>query len=84
MLNMEEEIKRIIHQAIELPEGDKVFMLELLEHNEWGVALEHFCASVVEERIQLTKELYKRIEVVSKEMDIWDDIREELKDCSLS
>ncbi|WP_424769362.1 MafI family immunity protein [Paenibacillus sp. sgz302251] len=82
MMNVEEEIKQIIDQVIELPRRDRTFILELLEHREWGVALEHFCAAVTQERIQITNELYKHIEVVSREMDMWDDIREELKDCS--
>lgn len=53
---------------------------EYLEHREWGVALEHLCATIREENILISENVVHLIKNISQQMDIWDEINEEIKD----
>jgi hypothetical protein len=74
------KIKNIVQQVDGLPKNDRVSVLEYLEHREWGVALEHFCAAVYEEKIHLDESVLLQIKDVSIKMGIWKEIREQLID----
>ncbi|MGE8034836.1 MafI family immunity protein [Lysinibacillus sp. NPDC093692] len=63
-----------------LPQKDRITVLEYLEHREWGVALEHLCATICEENILISENVVHLIKDTSQQMDIWDEIKEEIKD----
>jgi hypothetical protein len=62
------KIKDIVQQVDGLPKNDQVIVLEYLEHSEWGVALEHLCAAVFEEKIHLKESVLQQIKEVSIQM----------------
>jgi uncharacterized protein YfaA (DUF2138 family) len=74
------KIKDIVQQVDGLPKNDQVIVLEYLEHREWGVALEHLCAAIYEEKIHLKESVLQQIKDVSIQMGIWKEIREQLID----
>ncbi|MCM3629482.1 MafI family immunity protein [Paenibacillus glycanilyticus] len=82
-MNIEKELTQILEQ-FKLPQDDKTFITELIEHREWGVALEYLCAAIVQEKIIISKELYKQIASTAKKMDMWIEIQEELKHCTVN
>ncbi|MGE7998411.1 MafI family immunity protein [Lysinibacillus sp. NPDC093190] len=63
-----------------LPQKDRITVLEYLEHREWGVALEHLCATICEENILISENVVHLIKDISQQMDIWDEIKEQIKD----
>jgi len=79
-MNVEMKIKSIVEQIVGLPKGDRISILEFLEHNEWGVALEHLCATLCEENIQISEPIFEQIKGVSIYMEIWEDIRDQIID----
>ena len=80
-MNLENNIRAIMEQMKNLPQIDRDHIIEYLDHNEWGIAVEHLCSSIREEKILLSESLYEKIRQVSEQMEIWNDIREEIKDC---
>jgi hypothetical protein len=60
---MEISIKMIaiIKSLNDIPTKDKEFLFELLEHDEWGVALETLCAIVNEEGISISQDVYRKM-----------------------
>ncbi|WHY03236.1 MafI family immunity protein [Neobacillus sp. DY30] len=79
-MNFEWKIKAIVQQVDGLPKKDCVNVLEYLEHSEWGVALEHLCATIYEENIYIPVSVLEQIKEVSIQMGIWKEIREQLND----
>lgn len=79
-MNIEMKIKTLLEQLDALPKKDKIAVLEYLEHSEWGVALEHLCATISEENIPIPGNVVDLIKDVSQQMDIWGEIKEQLKD----
>ncbi|MFD0680352.1 MULTISPECIES: MafI family immunity protein [unclassified Paenibacillus] len=44
--------------------------LELLEHNEWGIALENLCATIFEENLPISVFIYTEIKCVGEVMEM--------------
>lgn len=44
------------------------------------MALEHLCATIREENILISKNVVHLIKDISQQMDIWDEVKEEIKD----
>ncbi|SKB75179.1 hypothetical protein SAMN06295926_10767 [Lysinibacillus sp. AC-3] len=44
------------------------------------MALEHLCATICEENILISENVVHLIKDTSQQMDIWDEIKEEIKD----
>jgi hypothetical protein len=76
------KLKSIVKALEGLPQKDRVTVLELLDHREWGVALEHLCATICEENVPISDSILQQIKEVSQQMDIWNEIREQIKECT--
>jgi len=79
-MNVETEIKAIVEHIDGLPKKDRIIVLDYLEHREWGIALEHLCATISEENIQISEPIFHLIKDVSTHMKIWEGIRDEIID----
>jgi hypothetical protein len=62
---------------IPLEDGEKV--CEYLEHDEWGVALEHFSATLLDERIEITEVIYTQIKQLGEYMELEEQTWKSLK-----
>lgn len=73
----------ILNGIEQLPQKDKIDVEEFIEHDEWGIALETICSVILEEKILIHKQIYKRIIDVGDEMEmdssLWKDISKMLK-----
>lgn len=79
-MNIEKEIRNVTAEITELPQADIATVTELLEHNEWGVALEHLCATIIEEGILIPETMFDLIKKLGEEMELksmnwWEDYR---------
>ncbi|MFC4776216.1 MafI family immunity protein [Paenibacillus sp. GCM10023252] len=61
-MDITKEILEIVNMTTELPQEDFDFILELLEHDEWGVAFETLCAAILEEGLPIAQETYTKLE----------------------
>ncbi|WP_336770990.1 MafI family immunity protein [Paenibacillus sp. MMO-58] len=78
-MSMVIQISNILEQ-ITIPDKDRDEILEYLDHNEWGIALEHLCATIIEEDILITESLFDLIKKIGEEMKLdtmtwWEDSR---------
>jgi len=82
-----EKIHTIIMQLIsflkgKLPEQDIVNALEMLEHNEFGVAFEILCTQTYEYDVKVDKQFYVKVEeagmMMKIEKDKWGFIEEQI------
>ncbi|MBP0724075.1 MafI family immunity protein [Bacillus sp. RG28] len=77
--NLNLRITKIIENINGLPKGDKQELTEFLEHDEWGIALEHLCATVLEEEINISSELFYEIREVGEKIEIdcasWEELK---------
>ncbi len=78
-MNIGKEIYNIIKNINNLPKNDYDSIVELLEHDEWGVALENLCAALHEENINISKSIYIKIITLGQMMnmspDTWNDLQ---------
>ncbi|MFB7141977.1 MafI family immunity protein [Gottfriedia sp. NPDC056225] len=77
-MNVEVKIKSIVEHIAVLPNRDRFIVLEYLEYNEWGVALEHLCTILNEEDIQISQDVFQLIKDVSLQMGLWEEIRNQI------
>ena len=65
--------------SFQLPEADKAFVEEMLEHNEFGVAFDALIDAIREDRIALTEADLNSIEAIGREMNVdpkrWEQLR---------
>ncbi|WP_088011912.1 MafI family immunity protein [Gottfriedia acidiceleris] len=59
---------------------EMLIVLEYLEYNEWGVALEHICTMLNEEDIQISQTIFQQIKDVSLQMGLWEENRNQIID----
>jgi hypothetical protein len=76
---MSEKVLAILKQ-INIPDKDSDTVLEYLEHDEWGIAIEHLCATIIEEGILISESLFDLIKNIGEEMELdsmnwWEDFR---------
>lgn len=79
-MNVEMKIKSIVEHISGLPKRDLLIVLEYLEYNEWGLALDHLCYTLDEEDIQISEPIFQQIKDVSIQMGIWENIRDQIID----
>ncbi|GGI17875.1 MafI family immunity protein [Gottfriedia solisilvae] len=60
-MNLNSQIKNIVDGMSVLSKNDIQAINELLVHDEWGVALEHLCASIIEDNINISNEQFIEI-----------------------
>lgn len=78
-LDLIRQIKNIIEGMGELSKNDIQAINELLMHDEWGVALEHLCASIMEDKINISNEQFIEIGNIGEAMEMEGSLWEELK-----
>jgi len=73
----------ILNKIEGFPQKDKKNVDDLIEHNEWGVALEIICSVILQEKIMVSKRVYDEIINVGNEMKmepcLWKGISNLLK-----
>jgi hypothetical protein len=69
-MEIENKIRLALDSVESLLIRDREFILELLDHNEWGVALEILCAVIFEDKLKISQEIYSLIEGVGIEMEM--------------
>ncbi|HZG79401.1 MAG TPA: MafI family immunity protein [Brevibacillus sp.] len=78
-MQMGQRILKIIDLISDLPESDRNSLNELLEHDEWGVALETLCGALYEEEINITKTIFEEIKAAGVEMELESSLWESLE-----
>jgi hypothetical protein len=76
------DVKRAIEPEltlVKIPLRDNEKVHEYLEYDEWGIALEHFSATVVDESIGITELVYTQIKRVGEYMELEAQTWESLK-----
>ncbi|WP_148927486.1 MafI family immunity protein [Paenibacillus methanolicus] len=63
-MDIETKIFKLLDSIKSLSMRDKESIQELLEHNEWGVALETLCASIFEDKLDISQDTYLLIKEV--------------------
>ncbi|MNT68056.1 hypothetical protein D3C72_2062520 [compost metagenome] len=78
-MDIENTIGLALDSIKSLPMRDKESIIELLDHNEWGVALETLCAAIYEDKLAISQETYSLIKEVGLEMEMepynWENIK---------
>ncbi|GGI11665.1 MafI family immunity protein [Gottfriedia solisilvae] len=77
-MNLNSQIKNIVEGMSELSKNDIQAINELLVHDEWGVALEHLCASLIEDNINISNEQFIEIRNIGEKMKMESSLWEEL------
>ena len=76
------DVKRKIEDllnSVNIPQEDSDKIREYLEHHEWGVALEHFSSTLLDESIGITEEIYIQIKQLGELMELEEQTWECLK-----
>ncbi|TKI54550.1 MafI family immunity protein [Brevibacillus antibioticus] len=68
--NQSQNIIRIVKETSGMPKKDMDIIFELLDHNEWGVALEHLCSTIIEERIIIQNDVFEAIKKIGELMEM--------------
>jgi len=78
-MDIEYNIRLVLDSIKSLPMRDRESIIELLDHNEWGGALETLCAAIYEDKLNISQETYSLIEEVGLEMEMdsnnWGNIK---------
>ncbi|MGE7274883.1 MafI family immunity protein [Brevibacillus panacihumi] len=78
-MEMGQRILKIIDLISDLPARDRNSLNELLEHDEWGVALESLCGALCEEKIKITRTIFEEIKATGGEMELESSLWESLE-----
>jgi hypothetical protein len=65
--------------SVNIPLEDSEKVCEYLEYDEWGVALEHFSATLLDESIEITEVMYFQIKQLGEYMELDEQTWESLK-----
>jgi hypothetical protein len=73
------QISNILEQ-ITIHDDDRDEILEYLEYDEWGIAIEHLCGTIIEEGILISEPMFELIKKIGEEMELesmswWEDSR---------
>jgi len=83
MYKIENEIKELVKEIINLPTADKNNVIMYAENKEYGVAIDTLCNQLYEYNINISISIFNKIENIAKEMDIpistWDFLKEIIK-----
>lgn len=69
-MDLSSEIFNLVRNIVGLPEKDRNFIIELLEHDEWGVAFESICGAILEDKIPISNEIFGKVCELGKKMDL--------------
>ncbi|WP_047982129.1 MafI family immunity protein [Ornithinibacillus contaminans] len=76
-------LKEIVKNINNLPLKDEKDILEFIEHEEWGIALETICSVIEQEDIPVDEDIFSKIEVAGlyMEMDksLWEEISKQIR-----
>jgi len=76
-------LKEIVKNITNLPLKDEKDILEFIEHEEWGIALETICSVIEQEDIPVDKDIFSKIEEAGlyMEMDksLWEEISKQIR-----
>ncbi|MFJ6207363.1 MafI family immunity protein [Lysinibacillus sp. NPDC092081] len=76
-------LKEILKKITNFPSEDEKNVLEFLEHDEWGIALEVICSVIEQEGIPIDKDIFSKIEEagIFMEMDksLWAEIGKQIR-----
>lgn len=76
-------LKEIVKNITNLPLKDKKNILEFIEHEEWGIALETICSVIEQQGIPVDKNTFSKIEEAGlyMEMDksLWKEISKQIR-----
>jgi hypothetical protein len=78
-MEMAERILKIVDRISDLPVSDRDSINELLEHDEWGVALETLCGALYEEEIKIPRTAFEEIKAAGEEMELEPSLWENLQ-----
>jgi hypothetical protein len=77
-MDVKREIENLLN-LVKIPPEDNEKVYEYLEYDEWGVALDHFSATVLDESIEITELIYSQIKKVGEYMELEEQTWESLK-----
>ncbi|MDQ0271302.1 MafI family immunity protein [Cytobacillus purgationiresistens] len=76
-------LKEIVKNITNFPLKDEKDILEFIEHEEWGIALETICSVIEQEDISVHKDIFSKIEEtgIYMEMDksVWEEISKQIR-----
>lgn len=76
-------LKEVVKNIINLPLKDEKDILEFIEHEEWGIALEIICSVIEQENIPVDKDIFIKIQEagIYMEMDksLWEEISKQIR-----
>ena len=65
-----ERIERLLLLINEIPEQDRETINEYLEHDEWGIAYEHLCATILDEKIVINRFILRELFELGEIMEL--------------
>ncbi|MFC8689471.1 MafI family immunity protein [Brevibacillus porteri] len=68
--NQSQNIIRIVKETSGMPKKDMDIIFYLLDHNEWGVALEHLCSTIIEERLIIQRDVFEARKKIGELMEM--------------
>lgn len=75
-------LKEIVKNITSLPLKDEKDILEFIEHEEWGIALEIICSVIEQDNIVIDKDIFSKIERAGIHMGmdklLWEEIDKKL------
>ncbi|UHA74525.1 MafI family immunity protein [Paenibacillus sp. 481] len=69
----------VLLNLVKIPPEDTEKINEYLEYNEWGIAFEHFCATLFDEKIRITGIAFAQIRRIGEHMELEEQTWESLK-----
>ncbi|AEH46537.1 MafI family immunity protein [Parageobacillus thermoglucosidasius] len=82
-MNLNILLKEIVRNITNLPLKDEKDILEFIEHEEWGLALETICSVIEQEDITIDKDIFSKIKEagIYMEMDksLWEGISKQIR-----
>lgn len=68
--NQSQNIIRIVKETSGMPKKDMDIIFDLLDHTEWGVALEHLCSTIIEERLIIQRDVFEARKKIGELMEM--------------
>jgi hypothetical protein len=82
-MELDNLLKEIVKYITNLSLKDEKDILEFIEHDEWGIALETICSVIEQEDIPVDQNIYSKIEEAGlyMEMDksLWEEISKKIR-----
>lgn len=79
-MDMAAQITKVLDSVSQIPVKDRHDILELLSHNEWGVAFEVLCSAIEQQNIHVRSEQYSDIadtgKIMKMDHNLWLNIKQ--------